>query len=74
MAFLVDFNPRTRVVAEVPDGMTAEEFIESDNGFNILVKAARENMVADLNNYLMGENAYAEEDEECPFGTFDWDK
>lgn len=67
-AFLVDFNVRTRVVVDL-DGKTEEEVDEA------AIAAARQNILSDAENYIIGDNCTEiEPDEECPFGTFDWDK
>lgn len=64
-AYLYTFHPRTRVVADPNDFRCEEDLYEY-----ITVKA-REQMEKDLANYLNGENGEYEEDEECPYGTFD---
>lgn len=70
VALLVDFEPRTRVVVDIPKGMSVEKYLEDGNNFDNLVKQAREKMVSDISNYLCGDNCYWQEDSECPFGTF----
>lgn len=74
IALLVDFEPRTRVVVDIPEGVSLDEWMENQENFDSVAKLARENMLKDINNYLMGENMYWDEDNECPFGTFSDDK
>lgn len=64
-AYLYTFHPRTRVVAD-PNDFRCEEDI-----YEYITVKAREQMEKDLANYLNGENGEYEEDEECPYGTFD---
>ena len=73
IALLVDFEPRTRVVIDVPKGMSVEKYLQDDNNYEALVKKAREQMLPEIENYLNGENLVWQEDDECPFGTFSWD-
>ena len=71
-AFLVSFCPQTRVIVDVPD--------DFDGGFDTLaaseiIKAAREKIMSDPENYLYGDNCDdMAEDLECPYGTFGEDK
>lgn len=64
-AYLFTFHPTTRVVADPNDFRCEEDLYE------YLVIKAREQMEKDLANYLNGDNGEYEEDEECPYGTFD---
>ena len=74
VALLVDFEPRTRVVVDIPDGKSVEEYLRDNDNFDNLAAVARHNMVLDgIEKYLNGENLVWQEDEECPFGTFSWD-
>ena len=74
VALLVDFEPRTRVVVDIPDGMSVEDWLENQENFDAVAQKARANMLEDINNYLMGENMYWQEDKECPFGSLTMDK
>ena len=67
-AYLFTFCPRTRVVADPND------FKNEDELYDYLSRKAREQMKEDIDNYLCGDNGEYEEDEECPFGTFTFDK
>ena len=70
VALLVDFEPRTRVVVNIPKGMPIEDWLEDDNNFSAVAKKAREQMLeGNIEDYLCGENMYWEEDLECPFGS-----
>ena len=74
VALLVDFEPRTRVVVDVPDGMSVEEYLQDNDNFDNLAAVARHKMVLDgIEEYLNGENLVWQKDKECPFGTFSWD-
>ena len=73
VALLVDFEPRTRVVVDIPEGMSLEEWMENQSNFDSVAQKARANMLEEIENYLLGENMYWQEDEECPFGTFSSD-
>jgi len=64
-AYLFTFCPRTRVVADPND------FKDEDELYDYLTRKAREQMCGDIDNYLCGDNGEYEEDEECPFGTFE---
>lgn len=71
VALLVEFAPRTRVVVDIPDGVSVDTFMENDENFSKVTKAAREQMLENgVQDYLSGENMWWEEDNECPFGTF----
>lgn len=68
-AYLFTFYPRTRVVADPND------FKNEDELYDYLSRKAREQMLENgIEDYLCGDNGEYEEDEECPFGTFDFDK
>lgn len=74
VALLVDFNPRTRVVVDIPEGVSVEKWIEDNDNFDSVAKQAREQMLEhNAEDYLCGENMYWEEDLECPFGTLTMD-
>ena len=73
VALLVDFEPRTRVVVDIPNGVSVEEWLEKQENFDAVAQKARDNMLEDINNYLMGENMYWQEDKECPFGSLPMD-
>ena len=74
VALLVDFAPRTRVVVDVPEGMSVEDYLEDNTNYDKVVAQARAQMCEEIENYLSGENMEWNEDSECPFGTFSWDK
>lgn len=69
-ALLVDFYPRTRVVVDIPEGQTVEQYLENDENYDKLVKQARENMCEYIDEYLCGDNMMWDIDNECPYGTF----
>lgn len=74
VALLVDFNPRTRVVVDIPKGSSVEKWLEDNDNFDSVVKKAREQMLeGNIEDYLCGENMYWEEDTECPFGSLTMD-
>jgi len=74
VALLVDFEPRTRVVVDIPEGVSVEKWLEDDNNFGAVAKKAREQMLeGNIENYLCGDNMYWEEDTECPFGSLTMD-
>lgn len=67
-AILVTFTPMTRVVMDIPDGKSAGEYIESDEGFDAIVRKAMEQMVGSPADYLCGDNVEeVKPDEECPY-------
>ena len=75
VALLVDFNPRTRVVVDIPENIETEKWLEDSNNFDSVVKKAREQMLeGNIEDYLCGDNMYWEEDTECPFGSLTMDK
>lgn len=69
-ALLIDFCPRTRIVVDVPEGISTAEWLENQENWDNLAKTAREKMAEELPNYLNGENMEWDFDFECPFGTF----
>lgn len=73
-ALLVEFIPRTRVIVDIPEGMSINEYLEKDENVNLVVRKARANMAIDLPNYLGEENSFVEEDLECPYGSLGADK
>lgn len=70
VALLVDFVPRTRVVIDIPDNMTVEQYLENDDAYDALAQQARNQMCEGISDYLNGENMEWQEDTECPYGTF----
>lgn len=62
VALLVDFMPRTRVVVEIPEDMSIEDYLEDDNNYDMLAKRARDKMSAYLSDYLNGDNMTYKED------------
>lgn len=66
---MVEFCPRTRMVVDVPEGKSLEEYLKEDEVYDRLVLKARMKMKEELHNYLSGDNMSWEEDEECPFGS-----
>ena len=70
-AVLVDFNPRTRLIVDVPEGQDIDQYLADDENWAEIAKRARKVVLCDAENYLTGENMFVEEDEECPYGTFD---
>lgn len=73
VALLVDFYTCTRIVLDIPKGMTAEEYLENSDNYDSLVKKAREKMAQNLPDYLSGDNMEWDYDEACPAGSFDSD-
>lgn len=74
VAVLVDFAPRTRVVVDIPENMSLEEWAENDDNFDTLVSKARANMCKDIESYLSGDNMINfYEDDECPYGSLTMD-
>lgn len=74
VALLVDFEPSTRVIVDIPVGMSVSRYLQDPENFDNLVKKAREQMLPKIEDYLNGDNLVWEEDFECPFGTFNTDK
>lgn len=78
-AFLVEFNPCTRVVVDVPEGFSLGKFWEDmteeeHEAYDYIVQAAREKIFSQVEQYINGDNiAGVEEDTECPYGTFNED-
>lgn len=68
-ALLVSFRPQTRIVVDIPEGMTAERWLQDGANADTVARLARERMLEDAPNYLYGKNMSVEEDEECPYGT-----
>lgn len=75
VALLVSFEPRTRVVVDIPEKMSLDKWIEDNDNFDSVVQKARSNMLLEnrVEDYLCGENMYWEEDTECPFGSLTMD-
>lgn len=63
-AYLFDFSVRTRVVADPNDFRCKEDL------FDFLCQKAREQVLADPENYLFRDNGDYAEDEECPYGDY----
>lgn len=55
-AVIVTFIPRTRIVIDLPEGKTLDEFIEDTGNLDGVVQAAREKMDGELNGYLCGDS------------------
>ena len=64
-AYLYDFAVMTRVVANPDDFKSEKELYE------YLTQKAREQILAEPQDYLCGDNGNYIEDEECPYGTFE---
>ena len=73
-AMIVDFWPRTRVVVDVPEGVSTRDWLEKPENYDALIKKARKKMASDLPNYLCGDNMDWDFDFECPFGSLPSDK
>lgn len=73
-AYLVKFELETRVIADVPEDFNLNDcnlMIPKNAGaFHSIVKEAVNNIMEVPYNYLYDENAWIEEDIECPYGTF----
>lgn len=74
IAILATFSVRTRVVVDMPDDVEKEDFLDSQHCADAVSRKGRENILSEPENYLMSENLELEEDIECPFGTFSFDK
>ena len=73
-AVIVTFIPRTRIVIDLPEGKTLDEFIEDTGNLDGVVQAAREKMDGELNGYLCGDSLESVVlDEEVPFGSLSED-
>ena len=74
-AYLVTFVTTTRVVVDVPEGFDPNNsnfvFKEDKEAFDAIIKEARGNILEDPENYIYGDNAEIEEDEECTYGTLE---
>lgn len=68
-AILACFTVRTRVIVDIPDNTTKDEFLNSDQCTDIVTQLARENILSFPAGYMCGDNLDFEEDIECPFGT-----
>lgn len=70
-ALLVCFSPMTRVVMDIPDGQTVEEFLNNDYNYADVCRTAREKMQKDIGDYLCADTCESiVEDAECPAGTY----
>ena len=70
VALLVEFTPCTRVVVDIPEGVSVEEWLSNDENFGELSTKARNQMLENgIEDYLYGDNMSWEEDTECPYGT-----
>lgn len=68
VAALVTFSPRTRIVVDVPEDMTVEEYANYDGeGLEDITRKARANILSNPGGYLIGENIEVEEDTEMPY-------
>jgi len=65
-AILVTYQPTTRLVVDVPEGMTLEQYLENIYNWSAISRIARHKMQEDLDNYLFGNNMSVEEDTEVP--------
>lgn len=65
VAVLASFQITKRMVIEVPDGMSLDEYLNTD-GFTKVSEAAAEQFKSDIGNYLIRDNFDAEEDWEIP--------
>ena len=74
IAILATFSVRTRVIVDIPDDVEIEDFLNSQHCADAVAYKGRENILSEPENYLMSENLELEEDIECPFGTFSFDK
>lgn len=72
-AILACFTVRTRVIVNIPDNTTIDEFLNSNQCTNIVTQLARENILSYPEDYMCVDNLDFEEDIECPFGTFPTD-
>lgn len=70
-ALLVTYQPTTRIVVNIPEGMTIDEYTETINGLDTVHSFASEKMKSNIDDYLSIENMDIMEDTECPYGTFD---
>ena len=70
IALLVEFCPRTRILVDVPQGVSIDRWLENNDNYDKVVEQARDNMCQQIEGYLNGENMAWEEDIECPAGTF----
>lgn len=71
-AFIVGFCPRTRVIVDVPEDFDGSFYTPTASE---IIKAAREKIMSDPENYLYGDNCDdMAEDLECPYETFKEDK
>lgn len=70
VALLVDFEPRTRVIVDIPENVPTDKWLEDNDNFDSVVKKSREQMLeGNIEDYLCGDNMYWEEDIECPYGS-----
>lgn len=65
-ALLVTYVPRTRVIVDVPNGMSIDQYLENDMIWSKISRIARNKMQKDLGDYLYGDNMEVEEDIEVP--------
>ena len=65
VAVLASYKITKRIVVDVPEGKTLEEYLESD-GFFKLAETAAEQFKSDIGNYLIPDNFEVEEDWEIP--------
>ena len=67
-AVLVSFVPTTRLVIEIPEGMSLEEWMLSPQNSRKMSRLARRRMARDIGDYLCIDNMKAREDTEMPAG------
>lgn len=72
-AILACFTVRTRVIVDIPDNTTKNEFLNSNQCTDIVTQLARKNILSFPEDYMCGDNIDFEEDIECPFGTLPTD-
>lgn len=65
-AILVTFQATTRLVIDIPKGITLEQYLENIYNWSAISRTARHKMQEDLGNYLFGDNMSVEEDTEVP--------
>lgn len=66
VAILASFEITKRMVIEVPDGMTLDQYLDTDDGFCKVFYAAADQFKSDIGNYLLPDNFNAVEDTEIP--------
>lgn len=74
VAFLVDYSIRTRVIVDIPDDVNPTEIKDNDPVWEKIVETANEDVKTDPSVFCYDNVMQIEEDMECPFGTFEFDK